>query len=82
MPETRKYEPGEVDPVQAAIRAALGEQVRPTEPGARPQPAASAPEPGQQAGPKLTTVGSFTFTSVPKPRPVADEDEDEELDEA
>lgn len=65
MAETRKYDPSAGDPIGDAIRAAMGEQVRPNEPGAKPAvKSVEAPDP---APVKPATLGSFTFTRAPKP---------------
>lgn len=70
MPETRKFEGSSSDPIQAAVRAALGEPVRPNQPGAAPEAAKPKPRPS------VAPLGTFTFTSVPKPTASTDEDED------
>lgn len=36
MAETRTYDPSEGDDLAQLVRQALGEQIRPTEPGAKP----------------------------------------------
>ena len=73
MPETRTYDPSAGDPVGDAIRAALGETVRPREPGAQ-APGEAKPAPRR---PTITTIGSYTFTRVPPPAPAAEPDADD-----
>lgn len=65
MPETRTFDPDGSDPVQAAIRAALGESIRPNEPGA--SPAGVKPAPSQPTAVTLATLGSYTFVAAPPP---------------
>lgn len=60
MAETRKYQPS-TSAVGDAIRAALGEGVRPVAPGSAP-----SPEPEQPATPPAVTTRTFTFGSPPK----------------
>lgn len=73
MPDTRTFDPSSDDPIQEAVRAALGETIRPVQPGAQPKHVAS-----DTPAPPVTqaTLGTFTFTSVP--RPPAQDGEDEE----
>lgn len=65
MAETRKFNPAAGDPIADAIRAALGEPVRPRVPGENKD--ADAP-PTQPKRPQVTTIGSFTFASPNAPR--------------
>ena len=61
MADTRKYEPTTHDPVGDAIRAALGEQVRPVTPGSTPEQAAKT-EPTDK--PVVSTgLGAYAFTT-------------------
>ncbi|HEY5844995.1 MAG TPA: hypothetical protein VIU87_26680 [Mycobacterium sp.] len=53
MAETRKYQPSS-NAVGDAIRAALGETVRPVTPGSTPAPATKKPT-------EAVTVRTFTF---------------------
>jgi len=76
MPETRKFEPSAGDPIAEALRAALGEQIRPTTPGAPSKPAGLAQ--GRPGRPPIVPMGSYTFVEVPKPPQAADEDNDED----
>lgn len=71
MAETRKYQPS-TSAVGDAIRAALGEPVRPVVPGS--PPAAAAPSPAQPAKPTPETlsVRTFTFGAKTRPEPPAD----------
>ena len=55
MAETRKYKPS-TSAVGEAIRAAIGEPVRPVPPGAAPAPTAEPP-----AEPPTVTTKTFTF---------------------
>lgn len=59
MAETRKYQPS-TSAVGDAIRAALGEPVRPVEPGSKP--VAVQPEADSQPSPAQPTVTTKTFT--------------------
>jgi hypothetical protein len=71
MAETRKFQPSS-SAVGDAVRAALGESVRPVQPGSRPVPAS---EPVVEASPAVT-VRTFTFGATRRPaRPAGDEDE-------
>ncbi len=74
MPETRKFEGSTSDPIQAAIREAMGESVRPNEPGAKPS------EKARPVAPVVSTIGTFTFTATPasKPKPAAASDDESE----
>lgn len=65
MAETRTFDPSAGDPIADAIRAALGEPVRPRVPGEQQDAAAPAPQPKR---PQVTTIGSFTFASPDAPR--------------
>jgi len=55
MAETRKYQPSS-NAVGDAVRAALGETVRPVAPGSKPTPATEKPT-------EAVTVRTFTFGS-------------------
>lgn len=67
MAETRKYRPAN-SAVGDAIRAALGESVRPVAPGSRPEPEPET-EHTEQTGPDApaVTVRTFTFGTATKP---------------
>lgn len=83
MADTRKYEPTTGDPIGDAVRAALGETVRPNVPGGKP--AASGDAAGSAsapAKPTIATIGAYTFTAVPapKPAPIAHDEPDDEPD--
>jgi len=80
MPQSRTYDPSAGDPIGDAIRAALGEQVRPREPG-KPPAAADAPAPPSPPRPRIAAIGTYTFTSVPRPTP-PDPDAGDEADDA
>ena len=58
MAETRKYQPS-TNAVGDAIRAALGEPVRPVQPGGKPAPSS---EPAEQAASPAPAVVTRTFT--------------------
>lgn len=45
MAEIRKYDPAKGNAIVEALRAAMGEPVRPVTPGERPAPRAAQPEP-------------------------------------
>lgn len=60
MAETRKYQPS-TSAVGDAIRAALGESVRPVTPGSAP-----GPKPEEPATPPTLTTRTFTFGSTAK----------------
>lgn len=72
MPETRKHIPQARDDLDRALFAALGEPVRPFQPGAKASEADPEGEPGaseaEAQAPKPTTLGSFTFRSAPRPK--------------
>lgn len=68
MAEIRKFNPGHGNAIAEALKAAMGEPVRPAEPGARVQPAAATP-PEPPAPPAVVT---FSFKAVAAPP----EDED------
>lgn len=74
MAETRKFQPSN-SAVGDAVRAALGEPVRPVQPGSLPEPsqpaAASAPPTAKVA------VHSFTFGAVRRPVASAEADTDD-----
>ena len=68
MAETRKHRVEVRDELDKALRAALGDPVRPTEPGPRPEPAAAdEAEPEASEKPTVTfvspstTIAGFTF---------------------
>ena len=68
MAETRKHRVEVRDELDKALRAALGDPVRPTEPGPRPEPAAAGEtEPEASEKPTVTfvspstTIAGFTF---------------------
>ena len=68
MPETRTFDPTGDDPIQNAVRKALGETIRPTEPGARPTPPVPPSAPAAAALPQ-SILTSFATASIPTPRP-------------
>lgn len=74
MAETRKFDPTDGDnDVQRQVRAALGETIRPTQPGTRPT--AEEPEEGVVdlalfAGSEAD--GQFLFYGSPEPTPETD----------
>lgn len=70
MAETRKYDPAAGNAIAQALRAAMGESVRPTEPG-RGAPPSTTPEPQAPA------ATSWISLSVQRPAaPSPDERED------
>ncbi len=60
MAETRKYLPS-TSAVGEAIRAALGDSVRPVAPGSTPPP-----EPERPETPAVVSTKTFTFGATPK----------------
>lgn len=61
MAETRTYDPSEGDDLAKLIRDAIGENVRPNEPGSRSaQPSGDADEDGDD-GPTLVDIPDFSF---------------------
>lgn len=67
MAETRKYQPS-TNAVGDAIRAALGEGVRPVQPGEQQAPSADQPAEPKAPTTPVTTVRTFTFgTTTKKP---------------
>lgn len=77
MADTRKYEPTTGDPIGDAVRAALGETIRPNVPGSKP--AASAGSSGAASAPvtpTIATLGAYTFTAVPAPKSAPTTDDD------
>ena len=64
MAETRKYQPP-TNAVGDAIRAALGEGVRPVQPGEPQTPADDQPAATTPTTP-ITTVRTFTFGATTK----------------
>lgn len=74
MAETRKFQPSS-SAVGDAVRAALGEPVRPVQPGRAPAPASEAAEqPAQPATP--VTVRTFTFGATRRPDKPAGQSDD------
>ena len=73
MAETRKYTPTTGDPIGDAVRAALGETIRPNVPGSKP--AASG---GSAAAtkPTIAALGAYTFATVPAPKSAPTRDDD------
>ncbi|MFT3859941.1 hypothetical protein [Micropruina sp.] len=64
MADTRTFNPA-INAVGEAIRAALGEDVRPVLPGETPAPTSRKTD---EATPPVTTVRTFTFgTTAKKP---------------
>ena len=68
MPETRTYDPTEGNPIAQALRAAMGEPVRPTTPGT----SKATPDSPAEAAPASTSWVSLSFPPAPAPAP--DED--------
>jgi hypothetical protein len=68
MAEIRKFNPEQGNAIAQALKAAMGEPVRPAEPGARLQPTAARP-PEPPAPPAVVTYSIKTVT-------VPSEDED------
>ncbi|MFT4295834.1 MAG: hypothetical protein QM582_10530 [Micropruina sp.] len=60
MAETRKFQPSS-SAVGDAVRAALGEPVRPVQPGVRPAPASGAAPAASDTPDAPVAVRTFTF---------------------
>ena len=56
MADVRTYDPSEGNPIAQALRAAMGEPVRPVTPGEKPPPAPAAPAPAANAWVSLKVV--------------------------
>lgn len=65
MAETRKYQPS-TNAVGDAIRAALGEGVRPVQPGEPQAPVSEKPAEQSTPAAPITTVRTFTFGATTK----------------
>jgi hypothetical protein len=59
MAEIRKFNPEQGNAIAQALRAAMGDPVRPAEPGARTQPAA-AEAPAEPVPPAVVTLSVKT----------------------
>ncbi|MFT4215882.1 MAG: hypothetical protein QM619_01675 [Micropruina sp.] len=70
MAETRKYRPSS-SLVGDAVRAALGESVRPIAPGGRPDPTPTEKSEPENPAPAVT-VRTFTFGATRRPADPAD----------
>ncbi len=77
MPETRKFEPSGGDPIAEALRAAMGEPIRPTTPGSKPT-ASSESQPAEPVRPTIVPLGTYRFTRVANKEQPADEDGDDD----
>lgn len=69
MAEIRKHNPEAGNAIAQALRAAMGEPVRPNEPGARPTPVASP------TGPTISTT-TVNFSISTTSAPAADPEDD------
>lgn len=56
MAEIRKFDPAAGSAIAQALKAAMGEPVRPNQPGARPEPS----RPAEEAPPSVVTVNIKT----------------------
>lgn len=70
MAETRKYDPAAGNAIAQALRAAMGEPVRPTEPGNGAPPAATPAPPAPAA------TSWISLTVAQPPVPASDEHDD------
>ncbi len=72
MADTRTFDPSVPDPIAAAIRAAMGEPIRPRQPGTpAPSPVTPSPvAPKPSVGP-LSSLGTVTFVAAPAPKSAA-----------
>ncbi|SDL39606.1 hypothetical protein [Tessaracoccus oleiagri] len=61
MAETRTYDPSEGDDLAKLIREALGENVRPNEPGSRSTAAPEAGDDDGDDGPTLVDLPDLSF---------------------
>lgn len=59
MAQTRTYDPSEGDELAQLVREALGEQIRPTEPGSRPVEESDEDE--QDGAATLSDLPTFDF---------------------
>lgn len=66
MAETRKYQPS-TNAVGDAIRAAMGEGVRPVQPGEPQTPSGEQSAERNVPAGSVTTVRTFTFGATKKP---------------
>ena len=73
MDETRKYQPS-TNAVGDAVRAALGETVRPVQPGSKPAPASDPADRPTPPAPAVTTR-TFTFGATRRPAESSEADE-------
>lgn len=71
MAETRKYDPAAGNAIAQALRAAMGEPVRPSEPGRGAAPRAAAPD----AAAPVVTTSWLSLTVSPPSETDASEDE-------
>lgn len=67
MAEIRKYDPAAGNAIAKALRAAMGEPVRPATPGEQPTPGATAPPP---------TTMSYVRLNVTSAPPQLEDDAD------
>ncbi len=67
MAETRKYDPAAGNAIARALRAAMGDPVRPNQPGSRPTDAAEKP---------ATPATSWVTVQLKKPTEPEDTEED------
>lgn len=61
MAETRTYDPSEGDDLAQLVRQALGEQIRPTEPGAKPVELEDEDESDDDGSASLVDLPQFDF---------------------
>jgi len=73
MAETRKYTPTTGDPIGDAVRAALGETIRPNVPGSKPAASGGS---AAVTKPTIAALGAYTFTAVPAPKPAPTTDDE------
>ena len=63
MAEIRTHDPSEGNPISQALRAAMGEPVRPVAPGAKTPPRSEAGEAPASQAPPPTSWRSLSFTT-------------------
>ena len=74
MAETRKYDPAAGNAIAQALRAAMGEPVRPSEPGRGAASGAAAPD---AAAPAVTTSWLSLTVTAPTDADTTGDDEQE-----
>ena len=60
MAEIRKHDPATGNAIAQALRTAMGDQVRPNQPGSKPAPASTPPETDSKPEPRTSWI-NLTF---------------------